>query len=96
MRCFCTLGAAASTLWSAEVSHLASKSQNLVFTTVNTYYIANQSFDNTLNSLHPMALLAEKESNESYKFRQILKQSDAPEFIKAIIKESNDHEEREH
>ena len=96
MRCFCTLGAAATTIWSADVSHLASSSQNLVFTTVNSYHMANQLFDNTLNSLHSMALLAEKEDNESYTFKEMLKQPDASEFIKAMMKESSDHETRGH
>ena len=58
--------------------------------------MANQLVDNTLNSLHPMALLAEKEDNESYTFKEMLKQPDASEFIKTMMKESSDHETREH
>ena len=58
--------------------------------------MANQLFENTLNSLHLMTLLEEKENNESYTFCQMLKQPDAPEFVKVMIKESNDHEARGH
>ena len=43
-----------------------------------------------------MALLAEKENNESYTFGQMLKQPDAADFIHAIIKEDGDHESRDH
>ena len=43
-----------------------------------------------------MALLAEKEDNESYTFKEMLKQSDASEFIKAMMKESSDRESRGH
>ena len=43
-----------------------------------------------------MALLAEKENNESYTFGQMLKQKDATHFIHAIIKEAGDHEKRNH
>ena len=42
-----------------------------------------------------MALLAKKENNESYTFGQILKQPDAADFIRAMIKEADDHESRD-
>ena len=43
-----------------------------------------------------MALLAEKENNESYTFGQMLKQPDAADFIQAMIKEADYHESRDH
>ena len=43
-----------------------------------------------------MALVAQKEDNESYTFRQMLKQPDAAEVIKAMLKETDDHESRGH
>ena len=43
-----------------------------------------------------MALLAEKEDNKSYTFRQMLKQPDAADFIKAMMKETCDHETKGH
>ena len=55
---------------------------------VNTFKSANKNFDNTLNALHPIALLAEKENNESYTFGQMLKHKYAADFIHAMIKES--------
>ena len=95
-KCFCVLSVAAVLSWSPDASSLHSRGQNLVFATVNSFHSANQNFDNTLNNLHPMALLAEKQDNESYTFREMLKQSDAAEFIKAMMKESSDHESRGH
>ena len=43
-----------------------------------------------------MALLAEKENNESYTFGQMLKQPDSADFIHAMIKEADNHESRDH
>ena len=43
-----------------------------------------------------MALLSEKENNESYTFGHMLKQPDAADFIHAMIKEADDHESRDH
>ena len=95
-KCFCVLSVAAVLSWSPDASSLHSRGQNLVFATVDSFHAANQNFDSTLNNLHPMALLAEKQDNESYTFREMLKQSDAAEFIKAMMKETSDHESRNH
>ena len=43
-----------------------------------------------------MFLAAGKSNNENYTFREILKQDDASEFIKAMEKESNDRSYRGH
>ena len=63
---------------------------------MNTSHSANKNFDNTLNSLHPLAVLSEKENNESYTFGQMLKQKSAADFIHVIIKEADDNDERNH
>ena len=55
---------------------------------MNTFHSTNQNFDSTLHALYPMALLAEKENIESYTFGQMLKQTDAADFIHAMIKEA--------
>ena len=96
MKCVCVFGVVLASAWSPSPSKLHSNAQNLVFATVNSFHSANMNFDNTMNALHPMAFLAEADSNESYTFRQMLKQSDASDFIQAMIKEANDHETREH
>ena len=63
---------------------------------VNTFHSANNKFDNTLNALHQMALLAEKDNTKSYIFGQMLKQKCAADFIHTIIKEVNDNEKHNH
>ena len=75
---------------------LHSRGQNLVFATVNSFHTANQIFDCTLNTLHSMALMAEKEDNESYTFKQMLLQDDKVDFIKTMMKETGDHESNDH
>ena len=56
-------------LWAPSVSTMYSGSQNMIFAIVNAFHVANQIFDNTLNTLHPMALATEKDDNESYTFK---------------------------
>ena len=56
-------------MWAPSVSTMYSGSQNMIFAIVNAFHVANQIFDNTLNTLHPMALATEKDDNESYTFK---------------------------
>lgn len=91
-KCFCVLSVAATLQWTPTLNGLYSSTKHLVFATVNSYHSANQLFDNTLNSLHPMVLVAEKQDNEAYTSKEMLRQPDAAEFIKAMMREANDHE----
>ena len=43
-----------------------------------------------------MALATEKEDNESYTFKQMLRQPDAADFINTMTKKTADHESRGH
>ena len=95
-RCFYVLTVAAVLSWLPGAGSLHLRGQNLIFAIVDSFHSANQNFDNTLNNLHPMALLAEKQDNKSCKFWEIPKQSDAAEFIRAMMKETGDHESRGH
>ena len=56
----------------------------------------NTNFDGTLNYFHPVALLASMGDNDTYSFKEMLKQEDKNDFIKAMIKEIDDHEGRGH
>ena len=85
-----------TSLWTPGESSVSCQTQKLVFASVNTFHSANQNFDSTLNALHPMAILAEKENNESCNFGQMLKQPDAADFIHATIKEADNYESRDH
>ena len=91
----CAFGLLLATAWTPETD-LVHASQNLAFAAVNTFHAANRCFDGTINSLHHFALLAGKENNESYTFKQMLRQPDAADFVQAMIKEVNDHETRGH
>ena len=68
----------------------------MVFSAVHSYHLASQLFGDTLNSLHPMASATEREDNKSYTFKQMLKQPDSADFIKAMMKKMADHEIRDH
>ena len=96
MKCFCVFGVAMESLWTPGESSLYCQTQKLVFASVNTFYSTNQHFDSTMNALHLMALLIEKENNESYTFGNMLKQPDVADFIHAMIKEAYNHESRDH
>ena len=96
MKCFCVYGIALDLLWSPRESYFHSRALIFVNASVNTFQSANENFDNTLNDLHQMSLLAEKENNESYNFGHMLKQKDAADSIHAMIKEADNHEKRNH
>ena len=53
-------------------------------------------FDGTLNYLNPMAYASTLSDNETYTFKEMLQQPDKNDFIMAMIKEIQDHENREH
>ncbi|MCP4479271.1 MAG: hypothetical protein GY818_14390 [Planctomycetaceae bacterium] len=82
--------------WCPQPSALFSSSQCALRGAVNLFHAANTTFDGTLNNLHHMALAVGKENNEIYTFREMLKQEDSTEFIKAMQKEADDHEQRSH
>ena len=56
----------------------------------------NAHFDGTVNAIHHAILMTEVDSNDVYTMREVMKQPDFPEFIQAMVKEVQDHEEREH
>ena len=56
--------------------------------------VINANFDGSLNAIHHMVLAAGRSNNEVYTYREMLKQDDASDFIKAMTKEISDHESR--
>ena len=56
--------------------------------------MVNQHFDGTWNHLNPLAYSTEQSGNDVYTFKEMLKQPDKNEFIKAMIAEIKDHESR--
>jgi len=58
--------------------------------------VVNANFDGTLNAIHHLVLASGKANNEIYTFREMLKEEDSADFIKAMVKEFRDHESRGH
>ena len=52
--------------------------------------------DNTFNNVPAFLLASHLAQNEVYNYKEAMKQDDAPEFIKAMMKEIEDHEKRGH
>ena len=82
--------------WAQDPSVFYSAAENMAFATVNQYHSADRRFDDTLNSLHPMAFVVGKENNETYTFKEMLKQPDSADFIQAMVDEVEQHEQRNH
>eukprot|EP00957_Ditylum_brightwellii_P202521 15330529-Ditylum_brightwellii.AAC.2 len=58
--------------------------------------VSNNLYDSTLNGMHPMAFVANQQQNETYTFKDMMKQDDAKAFIAAMLKEVEVHENRNH
>ena len=58
--------------------------------------MVNVNFDGTFNKIHHMVLASRKSNNECYTFREVLKEDDAADFIKAMEVEVAAHEKRDH
>ena len=58
--------------------------------------MVNQHFDGTWNHINPFAYSTEQSGNDVYTFKEMLKQPDKNEFIKAMMAEIKDHESRQH
>lgn len=56
----------------------------------------NENFDGTCNDILHHVYTAAKENNESYTFKEMLKQDDRMEFVEAMEKEISDHTSRKH
>jgi len=52
--------------------------------------------DGSLNFIHPMALAAKTGANDTFYFHQAMQQEDRAEFIKAMVKELEDHHKHKH
>ena len=62
---------------------------------INHCHMVNSHFDGTLNHLHHLILSSEA-TNETFTFKDAMKQEDYRLFIDAMLKEVEDHEERDH
>jgi hypothetical protein len=73
-----------------------SHGQATINAAVHQCNVINANFDGSLNEIHHMVLASGKVNNENYTFREMLKEDDASGFIKAMIKETQDHESQGH
>jgi hypothetical protein len=64
--------------------------------TVDRWEMANTLYDETLNDMHHFCYAAITNENDSYTFKNMLQQPDKAEFVKAMTKEVEAHESREH
>ena len=62
--------------------------------TIFAEQMVNLNCDSTFNTWNP--IMSVKADNEVYMFHEILKMPDKPEFIKAMVKELEDHHQRKH
>ena len=92
---FCTAGLVLATLLCSPVT-VFSHGQACINTAVHQCNMVNANFDGTFNEIHHMVLAAGKSNNECYTFREMLKEDDAAEFVKAMEIEVNAHEKRDH
>jgi len=92
---FCALGVLLlSTL--AQPSVAFSHVQEPVNAAIYHCNVINANFDGSLNKIHHIVLAAGKSNNKHYTFREMLKEDDASDFIKAMEKEPNDHSSHGH
>ena len=78
------------------ISNIQSSARNMAIAMMNRVNAANALFDGTKNHLYPAAFMTDREGNETYTFREMLKQPDVSDFVQAMMKEANDHKERGH
>ena len=57
--------------------------------------MVNQHVDGTLNYLHPLAFATKNSSNDTYTFKDMLKQDDVHNFMEAMTVEINAHQLRD-
>ena len=77
-------------------SHPLPKNASMMQKAVCKFHECNELYDGTLNQLHNFAFTADVASNEVFTYNQAMRQEDRGEFIKAMMKEVEDHESRDH
>ena len=60
---------------------------------MNRFHEGNELYDGTLNKIHHFLYSTDITTNETFKFRESMKQEDRLSFVDATEKETHDHEE---
>ena len=63
---------------------------------LNHHDSINMNADGTLNTLHPLSYQAKKAENDTFTFKEAMQEDDREEFIRAMLKEIEDHQERKY
>ena len=63
---------------------------------MNRFHDVNEIYDDTLNEVHHLLYATDISSNESFTFRNAMKQDDKLAFVDAMEKEISDHEKGGH
>ena len=92
---FCAFGALVAAAVSSPVA-VFSHGQACVFGAIHQCSVINANFDQSCNQIHHMVLAAGHALNEVYTFRDMLKQEDKSDFMKAMSVEVREHEKRHH
>ena len=63
---------------------------------MNRFHKVNELYDGTINELHQLLYVTNISSNDSFTFRNAMKQDDKLAFVDAMEKEISDHEKGGH
>jgi len=78
-----------------KVTVTSSTPQSALSKAVDSYHRVNSLYDGTINCFSTMAQ-ASAASNETFTYKQAMHEKDYREFVKAMVKEVDDHENRDH
>ena len=76
--------------------HKTEKNANFTQHVVNRFHEVNDLYDSTLNEVCHILYATDISSNESFTFRNAMKQDDKLDFVNAMEKEISDHEKGGH
>jgi len=69
---------------------------NFISRVMNQIEKVNANFNGTPNGFHPFAFAASASDNESYTFREMMREADRADFINAMIDDVRSHEDNGH
>ena len=76
--------------------HRTEKNARFTQHAMNRFHEVNELYDGTINNVHHLLYATDISSNESFMFRNAMKQDDKMAFVDAMEKEIADHEAESH
>ena len=74
----------------------ATPSSSFFAWSVDRFHRLNAHYDGTINAFSTFIFAALNDSNDTYTLKEMLKQNDIANFVEAMVKEVDDHEQRGH